>query len=326
MKHYWVLFLLFLTISGNCQKPEYLILFEGIGDNREFFTEKIPVPAKTILGTRIVFEFGTTIEEHILRIGLSELYEFGSRISFHEPKLTLYYKFQKRNNEFYFGSFPRKELINFPLAMLADTLLYFRPNIEGIYGKTKWNWGHQLFFLDWTSKQTENERENFIIGSSGRLRFKNLFIENYFIIYHDEGSLISKTTEHLKDYMGYLFQPGLILFNKENLYFDIKAGILGSLFRERHVTDGFINTSSIFFESLFRINNFSIQTFTHSGDGHRFPMGDPFYKLNNYYRINLNWNFLNHKNISTRINLSLHLLDWYELENSQQFSIIYKIP
>src|SRR5680860_326976 len=86
-----ILFLSFVILSllGKSQNFEYQVLFEGIGDNREFFSNKA-LP-QTILGSRGAFEFGVEMDGHRLRGGLSQLFEFGSAIDFYQPKLTMYY-------------------------------------------------------------------------------------------------------------------------------------------------------------------------------------------------------------------------------------------
>ena len=207
MKNYLFIALIFISTLSTAQKFEYSTIFEGIGDNREYFSEK--AKPQTILGARGAFEIGTSIDGHKLRAGISELYEFGSHIDFHKPKLILYYQNKKEKTNFLFGSFPRRGLIDFPLAMLTDTLLYYRPNIEGMFGEVKWDWGKQNGFVDWVSRQTDTKRENFMAGFSGEVFHKNLFIQNYLLLYHDAGPAIDILDDHIKDYLGFTFMGGL---------------------------------------------------------------------------------------------------------------------
>ena len=97
-----LLFLIFALIPflGFTQNFEYQVLFEGIGDNREYFSEKA-LP-QTILGSRGAFEIGVEKEGHRFRGGLSQLLEFGSDIDYHKPKLTLYYQYSDENKDFLF--------------------------------------------------------------------------------------------------------------------------------------------------------------------------------------------------------------------------------
>ena len=319
-KLFFISFVLF-SFMGKSQNFEYQVLFEGIGDNREFFSN-FAMP-QTILGTRGAFELGVEMDGHRLRGGLSQLYEFGGDIDFHQPKLTLYYQFNDKQTEFVFGSFPRRGKIDFPLAMLTDTLLYYRPNIEGMFGEVKWDWGHQNGFVDWVSRQTDTKRENFMAGLSGEIGHKNFFIQNYLLMFHDAGPAIDIPGDHIKDYMGFAFQGGIRTSEDLKLTGSVKAGILGSSFRERSVTGGYINATSFFAEASGKYKNLGVKSVLNSGAGHRFNYGDRFYSVKNYWRTDVIWYFINHEKVKGTFNLSFHLIDWNDLDQQQQLSIIY---
>ena len=179
MKRFLAFVICILPLTGLTQTFNYNITFEGIGDNREYFSGK--ANSQTILGSRGAFEAGIKIDNHQMMVGLSHLLEFGSELNYHQPKLTLYYQYTDAQKDFLFGAFPRRNRINFPLAMLTDTLQYYRPNIEGLYGEVRWGWGHQNAFVDWVSRQTDIKRENFMAGASGKISYKNIFL--FFLIF-----------------------------------------------------------------------------------------------------------------------------------------------
>lgn len=321
MKKYLVLLLISIAFLGKSQNFEYQFLFEGIGDNREYFNP-IALP-QTILGSRGAFEVGVEIDNHRIRGGLSQLFEFGSDIDFHQPKLTLYYQFTDKQKEFLFGSFPRRGRINFPLAMLTDTLLYYRPNIEGLFLESRWDWGKQNLFVDWTSRQTDFERENFLVGFSGEVSYKNMFVENYILLFHNAGPAIDIPGDHIKDYLGFAVQAGVRTPETAEFKGLFKAGVLGSSFRERSITNGFINATSFFAEAKGRYKNYGIKSVLSSGGSHKFAFGDRFYRAKNYWRTDLIWHFINHEKIKGQFNYSFHIIDWADLDQQQQLSIIY---
>ncbi len=317
-----LLFILaFLPVSVAAQSFEYQVLFEGIGDNREFFSGK--ANSQTILGSRGAFELGVSHGQHKIMGGISQLHEFGSAIDYHKPRLTLYYQFSDEKKDFLFGAFPRRGRIDFPLAMLTDTLLYYRPNLEGLFGEVRWTWGHQNGFVDWVSRQTDINRENFMAGFSGKIFHNSLFFENHLLLFHDAGPAIDFPGDHIKDYLGFALQGGIRTFADPVRSGYIKAGVLGSSFRERSVTNGFIHSFSLFAEANGRWHNYGLKTVLHSGAGHRFAYGDLFYRLNSYWRTDVIWYFLNHKNVRGKFNLSFHVLDWNDLDQQQQLSIVY---
>ncbi len=321
MKKLLSVLLVCLTLVSNSQNFEYQVLFDGIGDNREYFS-RIAMP-QTILGVRGAFELGVEIEGHRLRGGLSELYEFGSKIDFHQPKLILYYQFTGKKTEFAFGAFPRQGKIDFPLAMLTDTLLYYRPTIEGMFGQINWDWGHENGFVDWYSRQTNSKRESFMAGFSGEFFYKQLFFQNYLQLFHDAGPKIDVPGDHIKDYLGMALQLGIRTRAGSRFSGHLKAGVLGSAFRERSVTDGFINAFSFFAEARANYKSLGIKSVLSSGAGHIFVYGDHFYRAKNYWRTDLIWNFINHKNVKGRFNYSFHVLNWNDLDQQQQLSIVY---
>jgi len=100
MKNIVVLLFVLSSFSGIAQDFEYQFLFEGIGDNREYFNPY--AYPQTILGTRGAVEIGVEKDGHRIRGGLSHLYEFGSSLDSNPLKLTLYYQFANQNTEFIF--------------------------------------------------------------------------------------------------------------------------------------------------------------------------------------------------------------------------------
>ncbi len=322
MKRTIVFVFVLIAFIGKSQNFEYQVLFEGIGDNREF-SKSNKAESQSILGSRGAFEIGVEKDGHRIRAGLSQLLEFGSDLDYHKPKLTLYYQYSDDKKDFLFGAFPRRGRIDFPLAMLTDTLLYYRPNIEGMFGEIRWDWGHENAFVDWVSRQTDTIRENFMVGLSGEIAYKNLFLQNYLLMYHDAGPAIDMPDDNVKDYLGYALQAGIRTNENALIRGYIKAGILSSMYRERSVTDGFLTSTGFFAETNVRYKNFGVKSVLNSGAGHKFKMGDLFYRVKNYWRTDAIWYFINHERVKGSFNLSFHLVDWKYLDQQQQLSIVY---
>jgi len=321
MKRLFTLIFILASFSAISQEFEYQVLFEGIGDNREYFNP-IAYP-QTILGSRGAFEVGVNVDNHKIRGGLSHLLEFGSDLDAQKPKLTLYYQYSDDKKDFLFGAFPRRGRINFPLAMLTDTLLYYRPNIEGFFTEVRWDWGKQNAFVDWVSRQTDVKRENFMAGFSGEFFAKNFFLQNYILLFHDAGPAIDIPGDHIKDYLGFAVQAGVRTNEESAFQGELKAGILNSDYRERYITDGFRVANSFLAEANGRYKNYGIKSVFSSGASHRFIYGDRFYRAENYWRTDFIWYFINHEKVKGSFNLSFHVIDWCDLDQQQQLSIIY---
>lgn len=321
MKKLFFVLITFIALAVKSQDFEYSVLFEGIGDNREYFND-IAYP-QTILGARGAFEVGIKFDNHRLRGGLSQLLEFGSDLDAQKPKLTLYYQFSNEQANFLFGSFPRRDKINFPLAMLTDTLLYYRPNIEGMFGEVKWNWGKQNAFLDWISRQTVINREIFTAGLSGELFYKNFYFENFVLMTHVAQPSIRIPGQNIEDYVGFSMLAGIRTNKRARITGYIKAGILESFFRDRFVSGNFQNMISLFAEASGKYKNFGIKSVLNSGSGHKFAYGDLYYQAKNYLRTDVIWYFINHDKVKGTFNLSFHVIDWNDLDQQQQLSLIY---
>jgi hypothetical protein len=323
MRVAFIILFLLITFFGTAQKPVLKFSFQGIGDNREFHNGQSM--SQTILGTIGSAQIGTKIDGHSLFAGVSELFEFGTEISFHQPQLIMYYQFEDSKKQFQFGSFPRLGMVDFPLAMLADTLQYFRPNIEGMSGKITGDRGFQMAFVDWNGRQTKTTRESFIVGTSGEIHIKKAFFQNYVLMYHFAHSGERIEGQHIKDYFGYSLMGGARLGSEKTLHAEVKAGILSSLYRERSVTDGFRSGYSFMAEGTGWYKTLSLKAILHHGDKQTFALGDPFYRFRNYVRTDAIWNFIHHKNITGRFNWSFHWTNSSKPDQSQQLLVIYQL-
>ncbi len=320
-----VFILISISIHSQAQKLEWNIDFKGIGDNREFN----PTYAKpqTIIGERTSFELGTTLDSlHSFRIGLSHFYEFGTDISYNKPQLTAYYKYDDQKTQLYFGAFPRFNLIDFPLAIIADTVSYYRPNIEGVLIQHKWNWGKQLIFVDWTGKQLVDQREQFMAGTSGIINLKNFYVENFLMMYHYALMAEAVDTQHIIDNtalnvnLGYHFT-----MCKALSAFYIEAGILSSEYRERNISDGFEYSNSFLSTAFLEWKRLSIKNTLSIGKGHQILTGDTYYNANSYMRTDLFFNLIKYKNVTATFNMSFHSANWETLDSQQQLFVIFNL-
>jgi hypothetical protein len=303
-------------IPGNTQSFSYNAGFDGFLDNREYYSIGNP---KTIFAARTWGEVGADLNEyHRFRTGLNYLYEFGYDTDAHIPDVTMYYRYDAEKIDFLIGAFPRRDLLNFPLVFLSDTLMYYRPNVQGLYaayaGK---NW-HQNVFIDWTSRQTNDRPERFAFGFSGNLRFGRLFLEDYFLMTHLAKKGIPDPDDRIRDNGGFNINLGLNL--SDNLLLDtlvLKVGGLVSLDRIRGVDPGWQTPAGFLGQASARYRSIGIDALYYRGQGHSFFYGDPFYALNSYGRFDLYVMPFRTKNITLKICVSMHIAEG-EIDYSQQ--------
>ncbi|MFV0522279.1 MAG: hypothetical protein ACK5MI_07625 [Mangrovibacterium sp.] len=322
-----LLFLILCLISlvSNAQKFEWDAEFRGIGDNREFSPQY--ARPQTIIGERASFALGTTIDStHTLRVGLTHFYEFGTDINYNKPQVTAYYKFDNGSTQFFFGAFPRYDLLNFPLAMLTDTISYYHPNIGGTLAQHEWSWGNQLVFIDWTAKQLNNQREQFMAGTSGTIRLGNAYVENFLMMYHYALSSNHDDSQHIIDNTALNINLGYDFSNMVALdQFYIEVGLFTSQYRERRVSDRFESASSFLSTIFLQWKRLAVRNTLNIGGGHNILTGDSYYTANNYMRTDFILTLIEHKRIKATFNMSFHLADWQTIDNQQQMSVTYNI-
>lgn len=279
--------LLLVTGTAVAQDFEWNAGFDGFLDNREYFSIGIP---KTMFGARLRGEIGASLGgQHRMRGGLNYLFEFGSDPWVRRPDVTLYYEFDHKPFDFFLGAFPRSALLDFPIALLSDTLDYYRPNIQGFYLDVKRSWGYENVFIDWTSRQTDTLPERFIFGFSGEVRYGILYFNHHFMMGHFAGAALEQH-HPVRDNGGFDLNVGANL--GELLPLDtllLSAGTLVSLDRDRGSSDKWKSPYGLVIRGMVMWKGVGLEGLYYNGDGHTFLYGDPFYRLRQYGRLDVFW-------------------------------------
>lgn len=293
--------------------------WEGICDNREYFST-VQYP-QTILGMRgkssLSYSFDTT---STLTFGGSFLYEYGDLSQKLNPNITMYYHLQKPNYTLKIGAFPRTGTINYPLAIITDTLLYYRPNIEGGYFRLGNSFARQDVWVDWTSRQTMTNRENFLFGTSGQINLASIFVQNYFAMLHNAGPMVKPPGDYLQDNGAAMARVGLDL--SEIIPFDsisLSLGMIQFLDRKRGIYDWKLNRGAT---ADFSIEHKWMGIYLHyfKGKGQEVIFGDSFYKADEYGRIAVFCKPFQLKGVHSRIELDFDFVE-RKIDSSQKFFI-----
>jgi hypothetical protein len=314
-----VIFLLILwlgSMSLSAQKFEWEAGFDGFLDNREYFSIDNP---QTIFGSRIRGEIGASLESgHRMMAGINYLYEFGSQPDEYMPDITMYYQYKSSHVDFKLGAFPRQNLLHFPQAMLSDTLQYYRPNIQGAYFAYKGDLGFQNVFIDWVSRQTDTRPEQFMFGFSGMLKRGVFFLENYLLMGHLAGAAIPEPDFHLRDNGGFQVKLGTDLSDKLPMdSLSIGLGTLVSLDRIRGVDDGWQTPVGLIGQFSLQHKWIGLDGLYYYGEGHVFVFGDPFYRLQQYGRLDIYYMPFRNDQVQLRIDVGMHFANG-QLDFSQQ--------
>src|SRR5690606_15379771 len=112
----------------------------------------------------------------------------------------IYYNYTKKSINFYMGVFPRVGLVDgFSRALLSDTLQYYRPNLSGMLFRYEKKHIFQQVWIDWNSKQTETQREQFLVGLSGNVKVGDFSFGHEAVLWHNALPKNHDATIHLQD-------------------------------------------------------------------------------------------------------------------------------
>lgn len=317
--------LLFGMHLANGQELEWNVNLHGFIDNQEFSKANFPSP--TILGTRFSPEVGLRIDStHRIRIGFNSLNEFGDKHNFvRKIDPVIYYNYQKKGVDFYLGSFPRYHTLKtYPKALLREDLEYYRPNLEGFLFNYRTKSFQQQAWVDWTSKQSEIDKEGFIIGVAGTVASTNVSFSHFFTLWHNALTSLENSNEHIRDNAA--FAAKLAMNLSENTFLDsldVHIGGLLSLDRLRTVYD-WRAPKGVLLGAHLGYRSFFIQDEWYIGEAQNIGYGDAFYQFKRYNRLDLGWKALKNKHLEASLLVSLHFVPG-AMSNQQKISLRYNI-
>ncbi len=339
IKHFYAIlfFSVLLTAAAQAQQdtarytPGSLdIHFNGFGffDNREYkaFTER----SRTYSGVRTALDLGLNLDSlnHFI-VGVNGIHEFGAVPYFLRVDPVAYYKFESHHWLFNVGAFPREGLItNYPRALLNDTLLYYRPNVEGMLTRWQTEYGYETLWIDWVSRQTATAREQFLFGLSGKYLPSPagpFYLSHYFLMLHDAGPAVAIPGDHIRDNGAGEVRVGLDFSHKT--VFDslsVEAGGLISLERVRSV-DGFRKPLGFVASAYASYHRFSFFDEFYAGQPHYINYGDAYYQKKIYNRLDVIYSPFVYNRIHGYFILSLHQSPGQLGDSQQAFRLTYDL-
>ncbi len=325
-------FVLMLLLSVKiCVAQNLDIHFNGYGffDNREY--RAFEPRSRTYSGARAALDLGVNLDSvNYFRFGLNGIHEFGEKPFFSKADPVIYYSFTgKKGWLFNLGAFPREGLItDYPIALLNDTLQYFRPNVQGLLTRYQSPWGKETIWIDWVSRQTTIDREQFIFGASGKYLpnpYGPFFLSHYFMLLHDAGAAVLLPNDFIRDNGGGQLRVGLDFSHKTFLdSLTVEAGGMLSLERVRGL-DGFQIPKGFVAEINLNHKHFGLRDNFYAGQGHHITYGDSFYSKKMYNRLDLIYTPFIYSQIRGSFILSFHQSPGNLGDSQQAFRLTYDI-
>jgi hypothetical protein len=280
--------------------------FHGFLDNREYFNDY--AEHQSFFGNSIDIHGTFDHQGHSVQLGMSKIYEFGSHTDPYRPKLITNYQFSGQWVEYYFGTFKRKGLLEYPIALITDSLNYYRPLVEGTLLRINHKNNHQQLWLDWTGRQTDTIRETFLAGFSGKWHLGQWITENYVVMYHHAKPAVNVQNLSIRDnggaalFLGYPFSPGIFC---DSLV--LKIGGVVAYDRDRAAYGTRLYQSGVLSAQIFW-KHIYIKGNIYMGDGLDLFYGEKIYRAPNYARIDLGFEPFSH-NPQLLFQISVHYVD-----------------
>ncbi len=321
--------LLFLLLGlGMASKAQNLdIHFNALGflDNREY---KAYVPrSRTYSGTRLTLDLGLNLDSlNSFIVGVNGIHEFGAKPYFLKVNPVAYYNYHGKNWLFNAGMFPREGLLSdYPRALLNDTLRYYRPNVEGLLTRYTTDNFTETVWLDWVSRQTPTDREQFLFGFSGKYKpsINGVFyLSHYFAMLHDAGAEIADPTHPLGDNGAAQIRLGLDFTKRTGLdSLSFEAGGMASLERPNREI-GFQNHFGFVASAYAKYKRFALYDEFYTGDGHHIIFGDNYYLKKTYNRLDVIYTPFLFNHIKGQFIFSFHQSPGHLNDNQQAFRIV----
>ena len=330
-----ILIILLLSVCphrADAQQFLWNVDFTTFFDNREF---KAPYQSpQTFFGTRLSPEVGLRVaERHELLGGASWIHEMGSK-SNGKVDATIYYRYSDSHFKAALGAFPRRLLVEeYPAAMVYDSLLYYRPNINGALIQYIAPTGYAEAYIDWRSRQSYADREIFTLATNGR--FSGPIVGGGWNLTLTHFSCTKNAPEDMSVFDNIVINPYLAVDLSHRTPLDslsLRAGALISLDRNRgdgiwHHPAGFLGELTAEWWRL------GIKEVLYAGGRHltffdtygsTLHMGDPFYRARFYSRTDLYSYFLRGKFVELKASVNFHTAGG-RLQTQQQLVLKFQL-
>ncbi|MES2060615.1 MAG: hypothetical protein V4456_01760 [Bacteroidota bacterium] len=313
--------------AASAQNVDFHLNGMGFFDNREY--KEFVTRSRTYSGVRITADVGFNIDSnnHFI-FGANALHEFGGNPFFLRVNPVAYYSFTGKNWLFNAGAFSREGLLtDYPRAMLNDTLRYYRPNVEGLLTRFKSDHVTETVWIDWVSRQTNVDREQFLFGFSGKYQPSldgPFYVSHYFFLLHDAGPGIAIPDDHIQDNGAAQIRLGANLSHKTFLdSLSFEAGGMLSLERSRGI-DGWQKPEGFVASAYASYKRFALNDEFYKGDGHHVTFGDAYYQYKTYNRLDIIYTPFIAKGLKGQFVLSLHNTPGH-FSNQEAFRLTFDI-
>lgn len=311
--------IIYICAGARGQQLEWSVRANGFFDNREYSSPY--AQSQTLDGLWLQPSVALRWDErHSIHAGFGGMAEWGSKKNLEKPTLELYYEYSTRPLRFLFGSFSRDEMRgDWPVALIADSVRYHDPMIEGFLFQHFAGAGYIEAFIDWTGSRSRERREQFMAGASG-LAAKGIFeagFQGYY--YHYARRWNAPADEYVRDYGVANLFFGLNLSGKTPLdSLNLRFGALADIERDRKEMSNWSFNPGFLFEATATWRNLYLKNTFYAGRGQQTsgPEGtgewywaDSFFRSSVYNRSDFLFRFIHNAHVNAYLGASAHVDD-----------------
>lgn len=304
-------------------------------DNTEYERSSL-TQDQTMNGVHFSPEIGMSWDaSHAIFGGVNALKISGSKVFLDKIDFTAYYQYQCDNVNFKAGAFHRADLLsNYSDFFFQDSVINFRPIMQGVFWQVGSPKAYVNLWLDWVSHQTAVDRETFYVGASAHKSFQNLFADFQSYIYHYANLNPTNPALHVCDNALAHISLGYSYSNKQGLDTLLFAvGALAGFERDRGMGDeGYVPIGAVLRANV-EYRGVGLKNTLYVGDprmimyekyGGSFYWSNPFLRSKSYLQSKLYLKVLKNQWIDGKLGVNFHFTEQKVLFE-QTFSAIVSL-
>ncbi|MDR2972129.1 MAG: hypothetical protein LBU83_09410 [Bacteroidales bacterium] len=332
------LILLILPKIGFSQKFCYDVDLLFFFDNREYHTPYSE--SQTLFKIRLSPTIGLKLNDkhegvHKLMAGIHYLQPIGSTYRNLKFFPTIYYHYEYKNINGYFGTIPFVKMLQpIPDYLMCDSVVYDYPNIQGGLIQYQSKHGFVEIQCDWRGQQTKTQREAYRLLLDGEYQYRILKIGGFLVL----GHLANKSYPAKKDGVcdELVVNPYIKLdFSTLTPFrsFYIKSGYILSISRERITESTFIKHGAEI-ELFLNWRFLGVKNTFYVGEN-LFPLypnyasllnrGSPYYQSKLYNRTDLFIYLYRNNFLNCYFSWNFHIVPKYKINHQQQLILCFSL-
>lgn len=289
-------------------------------DNEEYAHSAVQTP-QTMAGVHLAPEVGVEWQgRHRILAGVDVMKEFGTDRIIDYARPIAYYWFDGKYFDFRMGAFPRKDVLDrYPRMFFQDSIANYRPVMTGLSWEYHRKNGYAQVWLDWTSRQTEKNREAFFMGWSGRYNLGVFYGQHFGYMYHFAKRKNPVVPDPLHD-NGLMLTSVGVDFAPKTAFAKLELNVGWSVGLERnrdgdgnwHAPHGLLSELKVEYKGIGLFNTYyrgGAQQRFYPQYGNALYWGDTFYRTKEYDRADLYINFFKTPVVNVKLVFSLHFTE-----------------